>query len=188
LDRRLLRKLETLGIHTIGDLAHADPSWLVEQFGRHTGAWMYEAAQGHDDRPVVTHSEPKSISRETTLDRDLSATRDRAELSQIFTDLCVSVADDLIRAGYAGRTIGLKLRYDNFRTVTRDQNDSRADAGRAYHPPHGGRVSEARSARAANPATRRAHRRADPDRRGGRDVHTRGGRSHTVAVLKRHSA
>jgi DNA polymerase IV len=114
-------KLDTLGIHTIGDLAHADPSWLIEQFGRHTGAWMHEAAQGHDDRPVVTHSEPKSISRETTLDRDLSATRDRAELSQIFTDLCVNVADDLMRAGYAGRTIGLKLRYDNFRTVTRDQ-------------------------------------------------------------------
>jgi DNA polymerase-4 len=114
-------KLESLGIHTIGELAHADPLWLVEQFGRHSGAWMHEAAQGHDDRPVVTHSEPKSISRETTLDRDLSATRDRAELTQIFTDLCVGVANDLLRAGYAGRTIGLKLRYDNFRTVTRDQ-------------------------------------------------------------------
>jgi DNA polymerase-4 len=114
-------KLDALGIHTIGELAHADTSWLVEQFGRHSGAWMHEAAHGRDDRPVVTHSEPKSISRETTLDRDLSATRDRAELTQIFTDLCVGVADDLLRAGYAGRTIGLKLRYDNFRTVTRDQ-------------------------------------------------------------------
>ena len=114
-------RLETLGIHTIGELAHADPSWLVEQFGRHAGAWMHDAANGRDDRPVVTHSEPKSISRETTLERDLSATRDRAELTQIFTDLCAGVADDLARAGYAGRTIGLKLRYDNFRTVTRDQ-------------------------------------------------------------------
>jgi DNA polymerase-4 len=114
-------KLDALGIHTIGELAHADPSWLALQFGRHTGAWMHEVAHGRDDRPVVTHSEPKSISRETTLDRDLSATRDRAQLSQIFTDLCVHVADDLRRAGYAGRTIGLKLRYDNFRTVTRDQ-------------------------------------------------------------------
>jgi DNA polymerase-4 len=114
-------KLDALGIHTIGELAHTDPSWLVEQFGRHTGAWMHEAAHGRDDRPVVTFSEPKSISRETTLDRDLSATRDRTELSQIFTDLCVSVAEDLQKAGYAGRTIGLKLRFDNFRTVTRDQ-------------------------------------------------------------------
>ncbi len=82
---------------------------------------MHEVAHGRDDRAVVTHSEPKSISRETTLDRDLSATRDRAQLTEIFTDLCLHVADDLQRAGYAGRTIGLKLRYDNFKTVTRDQ-------------------------------------------------------------------
>jgi DNA polymerase IV len=114
-------KLELLGINTIGELARADPSWLVEQFGRHAGAWMHEAAHGRDERPVVTHSEPKSISRETTLDRDLSAARDRAQLSQIFTELCVHVAEDLQRSGYAGRTIGLKLRFDNFRTVTRDQ-------------------------------------------------------------------
>jgi len=69
---------------------------------------------------VVTHSEPKSISRETTFERDLHATRDRAALSRIFTDLCEHVSDDLKRKGYAGRTIGLKLRFDNFRTVTRD--------------------------------------------------------------------
>ena len=114
-------KLDALGIRTIGDLAHADPAWLVEQFGRHYGAWMHEVAHGRDERPVVTHSEPKSISRETTLDRDLSVTRDRAQLTEIFTELCLHVADDLRRAGYAGRTIGLKLRYDNFKTVTRDQ-------------------------------------------------------------------
>jgi DNA polymerase-4 len=114
-------RLENLGIRTIGDLAHADPQWLVQNFGRHYGAWMHEAAHGRDERAVVTQSEPQSISRETTLDRDLHAVRDRAELSQIFTELCAQVAADLERAGYAGRTIGLKLRFDNFRTVTRDQ-------------------------------------------------------------------
>jgi DNA polymerase IV len=114
-------KLEGLGIRTIGELAQVEPLWLIEHFGRHYGAWMHEAAHGRDERPVVTHSEPKSISRETTLDRDLHAERDRAELSRIFTDLCVHVAEDLKRSGYAGRTIGLKLRYDNFKTVTRDQ-------------------------------------------------------------------
>jgi DNA polymerase-4 len=82
---------------------------------------MHEVAHGRDERPVVTQSEPQSISRETTLDRDLDAVRDRAELSQIFTELCVHVAEDLRRAGYVGRTIGLKLRFDNFRTVTRDR-------------------------------------------------------------------
>ena len=64
--------------------------------------------------------EPKSISRETTFEHDLHARRDRDALSQIFTELCAGVADDLARKGYVARTIGLKLRYDNFKTVTRD--------------------------------------------------------------------
>jgi len=113
-------RLETLGIHTIGDLAQADPALLVEQFGKSYGAWMHEAAHGRDDRAVVTYSEPKSISRETTFEDDLHAVRDRDRLSRIFTGLCVKLAEDLKRKGYAGRTVGLKLRYDNFKTVTRD--------------------------------------------------------------------
>ena len=70
---------------------------------------------------VVTHSEPKSISRETTFEDDLHPERDREALSRIFTELCERVAADLERKGYAGRTIGLKLHYDNFKTVTRDR-------------------------------------------------------------------
>ena len=112
-------RLETFGIRTIGDLAQAERAFLVETFGRAHGEWMHDAAHGRDDRRVVTHSEPQSISRETTFDRDLSATRDRARLSEIFTDLCEGVGSDLHRKGYAGRTIGIKLRYDNFSTVTR---------------------------------------------------------------------
>jgi DNA polymerase-4 len=107
------------GIHTIGDLASADPAFLVATFGRANGEWMHRAAHGQDERPVVTHSEPQSISRETTFDRDLSAARDRQELSAIFTELCDGVSADLARKGYAGRTIGVKLRYDDFRIVTR---------------------------------------------------------------------
>jgi DNA polymerase-4 len=114
-------KLETLGIRTIGELAAADPAWLVEHFGRAHGAWMHDAAHGRDERIVLTEMEPKSISRETTFDRDLSAQRDRAELSAIFTALCEGVSNDLRRKGYVGKTIGLKLRYDNFKTVTRDK-------------------------------------------------------------------
>ena len=75
---------------------------------------------GRDDRPVVTESEPVSMSRETTFERDLHAVRDRAELGAIFTRLCEQVAADLQRKGYAGKTIGIKLRYDNFQSVTRD--------------------------------------------------------------------
>jgi DNA polymerase-4 len=113
-------KLAALGLHTIGDIAAQSPEWLVEHFGKAYGAWMHEASWGRDDRPVVTESEPVSMSRETTFDRDLHAVRDRAVLGTIFTELCTQVASDLQRKGYVGRTIGIKLRYDDFRTATRD--------------------------------------------------------------------
>lgn len=113
-------KLERLGVRTIGELARQDPAWLIGHFGRSFGAWMHEAAHGRDERPVVTRSEPKSVSRETTFENDLHAVHDKARLSKIFTDLCVRVAGDLVRKGCAGRTIGLKIRFDNFHTVTRD--------------------------------------------------------------------
>jgi DNA polymerase-4 len=114
-------KLEALGIKTVGELARAERAWLIEEFGASRGAWMHDAAQGRDERPVVTHSEPVSISRETTFERDLSPERDRDALSEIFTELCADLAQDLQRKGYVGRTIGLKLRYNNFKTITRDQ-------------------------------------------------------------------
>jgi DNA polymerase-4 len=113
-------RLAALGIDTIGALAACERDWLVQQFGRSYGRWLHDAAHGIDDRPVVTHSEPVSISRETTFDRDLHAVRDRAALGAIFTRLCEQLAADLQRKGYAGRTIGIKLRFDDFRTVTRD--------------------------------------------------------------------
>jgi DNA polymerase-4 len=113
-------RLERLGIRTIGELANAPREFLIEHFGTSYGAWMHDAAHGRDDRPVVVFSEPKSISRETTFESDLHPLRDRAQLSDIFTALCMKLADDLQHKGYSGRTIGLKLRYDNFKTVTRD--------------------------------------------------------------------
>jgi len=113
-------KLQALGLQTIGQVAACDRGWLVQQFGRSYGAWLWQAAHGLDDRPIVTHSEPVSMSRETTFDRDLHAVRDRAELSGLLTGLCEQLARDLQRKGYQGRTIGIKLRFDNFKTVTRD--------------------------------------------------------------------
>ncbi|WP_034296153.1 DNA polymerase IV [Herbaspirillum sp. RV1423] len=113
-------KLTTLGILTIGDLAAADAGLLQDHFGRSYSAWLGNVAQGIDDRPVSTSSEPKSISRETTFERDLHARHDKEKLSSIFTALCTRVSEDLHRKGYVGRTIGIKLRYTDFSTVTRD--------------------------------------------------------------------
>jgi len=113
-------KLQKHGIQTIGQLAQAEPLWLKEVFGSKTGAWLHDAAWGRDSRPVVTESEPVSMSRETTFERDLDAVRDRAELGVIFTRLCEQVAADLQRKGYVGKTIGVKLRYADFQIATRD--------------------------------------------------------------------
>ncbi|MEI8324577.1 MAG: DNA polymerase IV, partial [Betaproteobacteria bacterium] len=114
-------KLQTLGIKTIGELAAKELPWLVERFGRATGAWMFDASHGRDDRELVMNSQPVSISRETTFERDLHAVRDKAELGAVFTRLCEQVAADLQRKGYLGKTIGIKLRFDDFKGVTRDQ-------------------------------------------------------------------
>ncbi|HEY8904913.1 MAG TPA: DNA polymerase IV [Rhodoferax sp.] len=114
-------KLQRLGIRTIGELAQKEVDWLIDHFGQKTGAWLFDAARGRDDRPVVLESEPVSISRETTFERDLHAVHDKAELGAIFTRLCEQVAADLARKGYVGKTIGIKLRFDDFKSVTRDQ-------------------------------------------------------------------
>ena len=113
-------RLMELGIHTIGDLAVIDPAVLIEHFGESYGEWLHYAANGVDDSPLITHWEPKSTGRETTFERDLHPKRDKAELSAILLQLCMRVSDDLKSRGYVGKTIGIKLRYDDFSTMTRD--------------------------------------------------------------------
>lgn len=113
-------RLSKFAINTIGELAAVPVEFLMDKFGRASGAWLHRVAQGIDERPVVTESEPKSISRESTFERDLHAKQDRAELSAIFTALCMRVSEDLKRKGYASKTIGIKLRYSDFHAVTRD--------------------------------------------------------------------
>jgi DNA polymerase IV len=113
-------RLEALGIATIGQLAQAPVDWLIEHFGQRYGHWLAQVAQGQDERPVVTYSEPKSISRETTFERDLDTRRDRDELSRILVALCDRLGADLGRKGYVAKGIGIKIRYSDFRIVTRD--------------------------------------------------------------------
>jgi len=112
-------RLTEMGILTIGQLAAADLGRLGDRFGPNTARWMHEVAHGHDHRVVATRSETKSISRETTFERDLHAVRDREALSEIFTSLCDKLARDLVRKGCVARNIGVKLRYDDFSIATR---------------------------------------------------------------------
>lgn len=113
-------KLNELKILTVGDLAIADKVFLHEHFGSNTAEWLRSVANGEDDRPLSTGTGSKSISRETTFDRDLHARLDREQLTPIFTQLCTRLSGDLKRKGYLARTIGIKLRYPDFQRISRD--------------------------------------------------------------------
>jgi DNA polymerase IV len=121
-------KLDALGIRSIGDLAAAKATFLIQQFGKSYGAWLHEAAHGRDDRPVVTEREYKSISRETTFERDLHPKEDRETLSKLLLDLCAKLGSDLQRKACLAKTIGIKLRFDDFKTLTRDVTLDKATA------------------------------------------------------------
>jgi DNA polymerase-4 len=117
---RANERLESIGIRTVGDIAAADLGVLQEHFGRTYAEWLARVSRGIDDRPVVISSEPKSMSRETTFERDMHVRRDRDALSSAMTALCERLASDLARKGYAGRTVGIKVKFADFRVVTRD--------------------------------------------------------------------
>lgn len=108
-------RLRALDITRIGDLVAAGKPALVYHFGRH-GADMWERAQGLDTRPVEGERETKSVSAETTFDADVT---DRATLEKTLHDLSQKVARRLRGEELQGLTIRIKLRWDDFTTVTR---------------------------------------------------------------------
>jgi DNA polymerase-4 len=113
--------LQALGIRTIGELAATDISLLNEHFSERTSRWLNRVAHGQDDRPLELDPEPRSRSRETTFEQDLHPERDWPELARTLMRLCEQVSVDLARRGYAGRTVGVKVRTSDFRSLTRDR-------------------------------------------------------------------
>ena len=82
----------------------------MAEFGKKYGEWLYQSARGIDERAVETHSEPVSISKETTFSRDLHVKLDKVELGDIFTRLCQQLSEALITKSYATKTIGIKVK------------------------------------------------------------------------------
>ena len=109
------RILKSLGINTIGDLSITPLSTLKSHFGA-SGEVLYRSASGIDDRKVELPGAAKSISRETTFDKD---TKDRSLLKATLRYLGERVGADLRRQGKQTRCIVLKLRYADFTTITR---------------------------------------------------------------------
>jgi DNA polymerase-4 len=117
-----------MGIRTIGELAGADVAVLTTRFGVR-GEWFHRMANGVDDRPVETEQERKSIGAETTFPRDLN---DGPELREVLGRVAEDVARRLRMKGMKARTVVLKLRYSDFRTITR-QTSLAEEIGTAEH-------------------------------------------------------
>jgi DNA polymerase-4 len=111
-------KLALMGVTTVGDLARLSQEVLAARFGDH-GRAMARRAKGIDRRPVLKEHERKSVSRETTFSQDL---REMEALKKQLWQLSQGVARRLERAGVVAGTINIKLRYDDFETLTRQMS------------------------------------------------------------------
>jgi DNA polymerase-4 len=113
---KTVARLEREGITTLGALTATAEQRLRELFGPRLGPYLGELARFEDDRPLETVRVAKSESRETTFDRDL---RGLPELEPVLVRLAGELCEALERQDHAGRTIGIKVRFDDFSTVTR---------------------------------------------------------------------
>ncbi len=109
-------RLRALGIATLGELAAARPRDLATRFGPRFGAELQRRARFEDDAPVTQERKVVSESRETTFDRDIT---DLSELERVLDGLVVRLCRGLEAQRRCGRTIGIKVRLDDFSTHTR---------------------------------------------------------------------
>ncbi|HEU4967784.1 DNA polymerase IV [Sphingomonas sp.] len=108
-------KMERLGIRTGADLRACDLAFLQQHF-RSSADYLYGAARGEDQRPVRPDRPLKSVGAERTFDTDLKAA---AELREALERVADAAWARIERHGARGRTLTLKLRYADFRTITR---------------------------------------------------------------------
>lgn len=108
-------KLRALGLNTLGDLARADPRKLERTLGT-WGAEVQQLARGIDDRTVEPIGLTKSVSSESTYEKDLT---DKDDLSRTLLDHAAHVAQRLVKEGLYARTIVVKLKYSDFTLLTR---------------------------------------------------------------------
>ena len=113
---KTVARLERLGVTTLGALGATPDLQLIEWFGRRLGPHLAALARFEDERGIETVRVAKSESRETTFDRDL---RGLPELEPVLERLTAQLCETLAREERRGRTIGIKLRYADFTTLTR---------------------------------------------------------------------
>ena len=113
---RTVERLDALEIRTLGELAAAPEQALCSTFGPRSGPYLRALARFEDDREVTTHRPTKSESRETTFDYDLSGLD---ALQPVLDRLAGELCETLARRRHRGRTIGIKVRLNDFSTHTR---------------------------------------------------------------------
>jgi DNA polymerase-4 len=109
-------KLNELGVKTIGELRGVPLETLIRLFGENTGCRLYEMARGTDDRKVEPPGDAKSVGRERTFAIDM---RESAELEKELLKLADQVASRLRDKGLTGKTVTLKVKYADFKSLTR---------------------------------------------------------------------
>jgi DNA polymerase-4 len=115
--RRTAEELKNLGIVFAGDILKLPAHFWIKKFGK-WGKRLFEKAQGIDNSPVEPYSDPKSISAEETFPADIDSL---AELEKMLMIQCEEVGRELRDSGLQGRTVTLKLKYSDFRTITRSR-------------------------------------------------------------------
>ena len=115
------KKLNALGIETIGELGRVSEGSLVSNLGNSVGQQLWRLARGIDDRNVVVEQEAKSIGHEETFSKDLTG---REEVERELVRLVDSVAWRLRKSKKKCRTISLKVRYSDFTTFSRSHTSS----------------------------------------------------------------
>jgi len=108
-------KMKSLGIYTGKDLKEWPEIDLVEKFGK-TGRYYYRIVRGIDKREVKTHRIRKSIGKERTFSEDID---DLSWIHTFLKELAVKIAKSMKNKQAAGKTVTLKVRYDDFETITR---------------------------------------------------------------------
>lgn len=111
-------KLDRLGVRTVADLAELPLDAVVAALGAASGRHLHALAHAVDERAVVPEQEAKSVGHEETYPRDRF---DRAELEREVLRLADAVATRLRAGATRGRTVTLKVRYGDFRTLTRSE-------------------------------------------------------------------
>ena len=113
------RRLQAIGLRTCSDVLKLGFDALIAQLGDRMGRWLFERCSGIDERPVSIHRERKSLGSERTFAKDLSH---RADICTELKEISSRVAAQLKAKQLLAKTITLKIKYSDFKQITRSQS------------------------------------------------------------------